>query len=68
MKIHLLSKADISNISAGHTFNIGYCKNEAESLRKKTPDGMLADVSPTILSILGIQAPDEMTGKSLLTL
>jgi len=30
-----------------------------------TPVGMLADVAPTILSILGIDQPKEMTGRSL---
>jgi len=30
------------------------------------PIGMLADVAPTILSILGITKPEEMTGESLL--
>jgi 2,3-bisphosphoglycerate-independent phosphoglycerate mutase len=28
--------------------------------------GSLADVSPTVLSIMGIAQPKEMTGKSLL--
>ncbi len=30
-------------------------------------DGILADVAPTILNILGVKQPIEMTGKSLLT-
>ena len=30
-------------------------------------DGRLADVAPTILEILGIPQPQEMTGKSLIT-
>ncbi len=29
-------------------------------------DGLLADVAPTILEIMGIQKPVEMTGDSLL--
>lgn len=31
-----------------------------------TPSGVLADVAPTILHIMGINKPDEMTGRSLL--
>jgi len=30
------------------------------------PAGMLADVAPTILKLLGIDQPEEMTGKSLI--
>ncbi|MBN2331622.1 MAG: 2,3-bisphosphoglycerate-independent phosphoglycerate mutase [Deltaproteobacteria bacterium] len=29
-------------------------------------DGVLADIAPTILDLLGIECPDEMTGRSLL--
>ena len=28
--------------------------------------GILTDIAPTILELLGLQKPDEMTGKSLL--
>jgi 2,3-bisphosphoglycerate-independent phosphoglycerate mutase len=30
-------------------------------------DGILADVAPTLLDMLGVAQPAEMTGKSLLT-
>jgi 2,3-bisphosphoglycerate-independent phosphoglycerate mutase len=30
-------------------------------------DGRLADLAPTILHLMGLPQPDEMTGKSLLT-
>ncbi len=30
-------------------------------------DGILGDVAPTILSLLGLEKPDEMTGESLIT-
>ncbi|PLX14541.1 MAG: 2,3-bisphosphoglycerate-independent phosphoglycerate mutase, partial [Marinilabiliales bacterium] len=33
---------------------------------KKVQDGILADVSPTILSLMGINPSDEMTGKNLM--
>jgi 2,3-bisphosphoglycerate-independent phosphoglycerate mutase len=36
------------------------------TLKKLTPGG-LADVAPTILSIMGIEKPQEMTGKSLIS-
>ena len=29
-------------------------------------DGSLADLAPTILDLLGIEAPDDMTGRSLI--
>ena len=31
-----------------------------------SPQGMLADVAPTILKIMGLEKPNEMTGRSLL--
>jgi 2,3-bisphosphoglycerate-independent phosphoglycerate mutase len=30
------------------------------------PDGRLADVAPSLLELMGVQQPDEMTGKSLI--
>ena len=33
---------------------------------RKVADGILADVAPTLLDILGVKTPKEMTGKSLL--
>jgi 2,3-bisphosphoglycerate-independent phosphoglycerate mutase len=32
----------------------------------KIADGILADVAPTILNIMGIEQPAEMTGKNLI--
>lgn len=37
----------------------------AEKIQK--PDGVLADVAPLVLSFLGLPQPDEMTGKTLLS-
>jgi bisphosphoglycerate-independent phosphoglycerate mutase (AlkP superfamily) len=31
------------------------------------PTGMLADVAPTILGLLDLQIPSQMTGRNLLT-
>jgi 2,3-bisphosphoglycerate-independent phosphoglycerate mutase len=33
---------------------------------KEIKEGILADVAPTILSLLNIEAPEEMTGSSLI--
>ncbi len=34
----------------------------------KVADGILADVAPSVLTIMGLGKPEEMTGKSLITL
>jgi 2,3-bisphosphoglycerate-independent phosphoglycerate mutase len=44
-----------------HIFYVGQ-----DSSKWKVRDGILADVAPTILALLGIQKPIEMTGSSLL--
>lgn len=38
---------------------------EGQALSTLTPMGFLADVAPTILAMMGIAQPDEMTGRSL---
>lgn len=38
-----------------------FCENGV-----KLKDGILADISPTLLDILGIEKPEEMTGRSLI--
>jgi 2,3-bisphosphoglycerate-independent phosphoglycerate mutase len=43
--------------------------NHSEKRKEKEtsePDGILSDIAPTILNILGIEKPNEMTGESLL--
>jgi len=37
-----------------------------EELTSHLTEGILADISPTILSLMGIPKPDEMTGRSLI--
>ena len=48
----------------------GYKKGETISIRRPVDytvrDGILADVAPTLLEMLGVKQPKEMTGKSLL--
>jgi 2,3-bisphosphoglycerate-independent phosphoglycerate mutase len=38
----------------------------SEPPMRKIKDGGLADVAPTILKLLGIKQPDDMTGKTLI--
>ena len=38
----------------------------ADAANRKVKDGILADVAPTLLEMMGLEAPAEMTGKSLL--
>ncbi|MGJ8695851.1 MAG: 2,3-bisphosphoglycerate-independent phosphoglycerate mutase [Verrucomicrobiaceae bacterium] len=51
-----------------HTTNLVHCwyvSDEGKS--RKVKDGILADIAPTLLDMMGIPAPKEMTGKSLLS-
>jgi len=45
---------------------IVYGPDEVVSKIKLRPEGVLADISPTALELLGIAQPEEMTGKSML--
>jgi 2,3-bisphosphoglycerate-independent phosphoglycerate mutase len=50
-----------------HTTNLVHCiyvGADAESMSVR--DGILADIAPTLLDLLGVPQPTEMTGKSLL--
>ena len=50
-----------------HTTNLVhllYVADNADQLALE--DGILADIAPTLLAMLGIDQPEEMTGKSLL--
>ena len=62
--------------NADYAVNTNGTPNTAHSLnpvpcvlingRKKIKNGILADIAPTILSIMGLNIPAEMTGKSLI--
>ena len=58
-------------VNTGHTTSpvpfilADFSLDEPESLRLK-PEGELADVAPTLLDLLGLEKPSEMTGSSLL--
>jgi 2,3-bisphosphoglycerate-independent phosphoglycerate mutase len=54
--------------NTAHTTNLVhfiYVANDAKNF--KCNDGILADVAPTLLFLLGMEKPAEMTGKNLLT-
>jgi 2,3-bisphosphoglycerate-independent phosphoglycerate mutase len=51
-----------------HTTNLVHCIYVAnDAAQMNVSDGILADIAPTILHLLGVTQPAEMTGKSLLT-
>ena len=51
-----------------HTTNlVHFCYVGADHAKAKMRDGILADVSPTILHLLGVPKPVEMTGTTLVT-
>ncbi len=52
--------------NTAHTTNLVPCILVDQELRPKMHDGKLADIAPTILHLMGIPQPAEMTGQSLL--
>jgi 2,3-bisphosphoglycerate-independent phosphoglycerate mutase len=53
--------------NTAHTTNLVhllYVANDASNFRLK--DGILADIAPTLLALLDLPKPKEMTGNSLL--
>jgi 2,3-bisphosphoglycerate-independent phosphoglycerate mutase len=51
----------------GNEFKLKKEKNEETILKQKSEiGGVLTDIAPTILELLGLKKPEEMTGKSLL--
>ena len=54
--------------NTAHTTNLVHCIYVAGDAGKfRCRDGILADVAPTLLFLLGMAQPPEMTGKNLLT-
>jgi 2,3-bisphosphoglycerate-independent phosphoglycerate mutase len=54
--------------NTAHTTNLVHFIYVAEDAAKfQLQDGILADVAPTILSLLGLPKPQEMTGRNLLS-
>ena len=53
--------------NTAHTTNLVHGIYVAGNVKKaKLRDGILADIAPTLLAMLGVPQPDEMTGRSLL--
>ncbi len=53
--------------NTAHTTNLVHCIYVAEDAGEfRCQDGILADVAPTLLQLLGLPKPAEMTGRSLL--
>jgi 2,3-bisphosphoglycerate-independent phosphoglycerate mutase len=49
-----------------HTTNLVHLWYVAKDVKgRKVEDGILADVAPTLLDMMGLEQPEEMTGKSL---
>jgi 2,3-bisphosphoglycerate-independent phosphoglycerate mutase len=54
--------------NTAHTTNLVHCVYVArDAARFRCHDGILADVAPTLLFLLGLPQPPEMTGHNLLT-
>jgi 2,3-bisphosphoglycerate-independent phosphoglycerate mutase len=49
-----------------HSLNLVPAIWVTQQMEKQLHDGILADVSPTLLEIMGIEKPKEMTGNSLI--
>jgi len=53
-----------------HTYHstnpVHFCVCDPNGRHKTRPDGILADIAPTVLHLLGVEKPSEMTGTSLL--
>lgn len=53
--------------NTAHTLNPVPCIYVTESKTATVKEGRLADVAPTILNIMGLEVPSEMTGEVLIT-
>ncbi len=54
--------------NTAHSLNPVPCIWVTNDTSRKISDGILADVAPTLLSIMGIDIPEDMTGKVLINL
>ena len=52
--------------NTAHSLNPVPCIWVTEQKDKTIEDGILADVAPTILNIMGVEIPEDMTGKVLI--
>ena len=59
------STAPVPLIIVGQNFQVAETSENKADLTLLTPSGVLADIAPTILKILNLDQPPEMTGRSL---
>lgn len=52
--------------NTAHTTNLVPCILVDNNYHEPIQDGKLGDIAPTILTLMGLEKPEEMTGKSLL--
>lgn len=52
--------------NTAHSLNAVPCVYVTKDASAQIEDGILADVAPSILSIVGVEKPEEMTGKNLI--
>jgi 2,3-bisphosphoglycerate-independent phosphoglycerate mutase len=52
--------------NTAHSLNLVPCILVDKDFKGKLKDGKLADIAPTILKLMGIKQPEEMTGDSLI--
>jgi len=57
---------DDGSPNTAHSLNLVPCVLVDNEYQKPINDGKLADIAPTILELMGIQKPEEMTGTSIL--
>ncbi len=58
---------DTKGVFTAHTTNVVPLVLIGETNGAKLKNGRLADLAPTMLDLMGLEKPDEMTGESLLT-
>jgi 2,3-bisphosphoglycerate-independent phosphoglycerate mutase len=73
MQTGMIDKEHSSNpvpfVIVGRQFegrSVGFSDVPGGDLSLVQPQGILSDVAPTILKIMGIEKPDQMTGRSLI--
>ena len=57
---------DDGSPNTAHSLNLVPCVIVDKTLNQPIKDGKLADIAPTVLELMGIAKPIEMTGTSIL--
>ncbi len=63
--IHAQSLADVAKKTEEERANAKQEQTKSDNTKKAPPAQSLADVAPTVLTILGLPVPHSMTGHSL---